>query len=143
MAATVCDVCGVRPAVVTVRRIVPGQSPRTENLCEVHAAEARGGRSSFGRSPLGGGSLFDEFFGGFFDEEPSGLGGRAPSPARQTEQIDITRFFSDSMQDLVQRAAGKAVEWGSLDLTGERGDPRAAQPHPNARRIQPRPHQDG
>jgi ATP-dependent Clp protease ATP-binding subunit ClpC len=119
MATTMCDVCGVRPAVVTVRRMVPGQGPRIENLCEVHAAEARGGRSSFGRSPLGGGSLFDEFFGGFFDEEPSGLRGRVPSPARQAEQIDITRFFSDSMQELVQRAARKAVEWGSLDLTGE------------------------
>jgi ATP-dependent Clp protease ATP-binding subunit ClpC len=121
MATTMCDVCGVRPAVVTVRRMVPGQSPRIENLCEVHAAEARGGRSSFGRSPLGGGSLFDEFFGGFFDEEPSvpRARGRVPPSARQAEQIDITRFFSDSMQELVQRAARKAVEWGSLDLTGE------------------------
>src|SRR5215211_1443092 len=119
MATVMCDVCGVRPAVVTVRRMVPGQGPRTENLCEVHAAEARSGRSSFGRSPLGGGSLFDEFFGEFFGEEPSGLRGGAPSAARPAEQIDITRFFSASMQELVQRAAGKAVEWGSLDLTGE------------------------
>jgi ATP-dependent Clp protease ATP-binding subunit ClpC len=45
-----CDVCGVRPAVTAVRRIVPGEPPRTEYLCEVHAAQARGGgrRSPFG-----------------------------------------------------------------------------------------------
>jgi hypothetical protein len=42
-----CDVCGVRPAVTAVRRIVPGEPPRTEHLCEVHAAQASvGGRSS-------------------------------------------------------------------------------------------------
>ena len=47
-----CDVCGVRPAVTAVRRIVPGESPRTEYLCEVHAAQARGGGRS---SPFIGG----------------------------------------------------------------------------------------
>ena len=48
-----CDVCGIRPAVVTVRRVVPG-GQRVEHLCEIHAAEAEAGRSSFGgRSPLG------------------------------------------------------------------------------------------
>ena len=30
-----CDVCGVRPAVTTMRRIAPGEPPRTEYLCEV------------------------------------------------------------------------------------------------------------
>jgi ATP-dependent Clp protease ATP-binding subunit ClpC len=42
MAQRMCDVCGVRPATVTRRRIVPGEPQRIENLCEVHAAEARG-----------------------------------------------------------------------------------------------------
>jgi ATP-dependent Clp protease ATP-binding subunit ClpC len=42
-----CDVCGIRPAVVTVRRIVPGEGQRVEHLCEIHAAEAGVGRSSF------------------------------------------------------------------------------------------------
>jgi len=122
MATRMCDVCGIRPAVVTVRRVVPGEGQRVEHLCEIHAAEAGAGRSSFGgRSPLGGGSLFDDFFGTFFDEEPTGLsggGGRMATP-RQAEQVDITRFFSDSTTQLLQRAAQQALEWGSLDLTSE------------------------
>ena len=122
MATRMCDVCGIRPAVVTVRRVVPGEGQRVEHLCEIHAAEAGAGRSSFGgRSPLGGGSLFDDFFGRFFDEEPTGLsggGGRMATP-RQAEQVDITRFFSDSTTQLLQRAAQQALEWGSLDLTSE------------------------
>ena len=74
MATRMCDVCGIRPAVVTVRRVVPGEGQRVEHLCEIHAAEAEAGRSSFGgRSPLGG-SLFDDFFGRFFDESPEGAG---------------------------------------------------------------------
>src|SRR5215213_622751 len=121
MATRMCDVCGIRPAVVTVRRVVPGEGQRVEHLCEIHAAEAGAGRSSFGgRSPLGGGSLFDDFFGRFFDEEPTGFsrGGGKATP-RQAEQVDITQYFSDATTNLLQRAAQQAVEWGSLDLSSE------------------------
>jgi ATP-dependent Clp protease ATP-binding subunit ClpC len=114
MARQLCDVCGVRPAVVTVRRVVPGEPPRIENLCEVHAAQARGGRS-----PLGGGSLFDDFFNRFLDApgELTGAPERRTAPAeRRAEQVDITQFFSDSTSELLQRAARQAAEWGSLDL---------------------------
>src|SRR5215204_4076701 len=116
-----CDVCGIRPAVVTVRRIVPGEGERVEHLCEIHAAEAGVGRSPFGgRSPLGGGSLFDDFFGRFLDEEPFGeMRGGVGAPRRQAEQVAVTQIFSDSTTDLLQRAAQQAVEWGSLDLTSE------------------------
>ena len=117
MATRMCDVCGIRPAVVTVRRVVPGEGQRVEHLCEIHAAEAGVGRSTFGgRSPLGGGSLFDDFFDRFFDEEPRGGG---VVPRRQAEQVDITQFFNDSTTELLQRAAQKAVEWGNLDLSSE------------------------
>src|ERR687890_1573477 len=122
MATRMCDVCGIRPAVVTVRRIIPGEGQRVEHLCEIHAAEAGAGRSAFGgRSPLGGGSLFDDFFGRFFDQEPTaaGGGGGMAGPTRQAEQVDITQFFSDSTTQLLQRAAQQALEWGSLDLTSE------------------------
>src|SRR5919199_896368 len=120
-----CDVCGVRPAVTAVRRIVPGEPPRTEYLCEVHAAQARGGGR---RSPFGGGrGLFDDFFNRFFDEAPEGArrtpigeGGAAPR-GRQAEQVDITQFFSDSTSELLQRAAQQAAEWGSLEGTDRRG----------------------
>jgi len=120
MATRMCDVCGVRPATVALRRITPGEQPKMEHLCEVHALRARGGRSSFG-----GGSLFDEFFGRFFEEESVGeangesRGGGTAAPHRRAEQVDITRFFSDSTSELLRRAAGRAVEWGDLDLGTE------------------------
>jgi ATP-dependent Clp protease ATP-binding subunit ClpC len=122
MATRMCDVCGIRPAVVTVRRIVPGEGQRVEHLCEIHAAEAgvNSGRSGFGGSPLGGGSLFDDFFGRFFDDDSFGGTRRiGTSSPRQAEQVDITQYFSDSTTNLLQRAAQQAVEWGSLDLMSE------------------------
>ena len=117
-----CDICNIKPAVTTMRRIAPGEAPRTEYLCEVHAAQARGGRTPFGgRSSVRGGSLFDDFFNRFFDESPRRIptGGRGASPGRQAEQVDITQFFSDSTSELLQRAARRAADWGSLDLNTE------------------------
>src|SRR5215217_3865945 len=125
MATRICEVCGVRPATVAIRRIVPGEPPRIEHLCEVHAAEARGGRSRPRGSPLGGGSLFDDFFGRFFEEGASGGAGRSSAgrrsvaPERQAEQVDITQLFSDSTNELLQRAARQAAQWGSADLNTE------------------------
>src|ERR671917_4962 len=125
MATRMCEVCGVRPATVAIRRIMPGEPPRIEHLCEVHAAEARGGRSRPRGSPLGGGSLFDDFFNRFFDEGASGGAGRSSAgrrgvaPERSAEQVDITQLFSDSTNELLQRAARKAAEWGSTDLNTE------------------------
>src|SRR5918998_1509948 len=95
------------------------------DLCEIHAAEAGVGRSTFGgSSPLGGGSLFDDFFDRFFDEEPRESPRGSPRgggvvPRRQAEQVDITQFFNDSTTELLQRAAQQAVEWGNLDLSSE------------------------
>ena len=95
-----------------MRRAGSGEAPRTEYLCEVHAAEARSGPTSFG-----GGGLFDDFFGRFFDA-PEGAVGTSAS-GRRAEQVDITQFFSDSTGELLGRAAQTAAEWGSLDLTAE------------------------
>ena len=120
MATRMCEMCGVRPASVAIRRIVPGEPPRIEHLCEVHAAEARCGRSRFRGSHLGGGSLFDDFFGRFFEEGASGgAGRRSVAPERKAEQVDITQLFSDSTNELLQRAARQAAEWGSADLNTE------------------------
>src|SRR4051794_832150 len=119
MATRMCEVWGVRPAVVAVRRTVPGEGQTVQYLCEVHAAEARGGRPPFGRSPLGGGSLFDDFFDRFFDEGSPGIRGTPTVARRQAEQVDVTQFFSAATTELLQRAAQQALDWGSLDLTGE------------------------
>jgi ATP-dependent Clp protease ATP-binding subunit ClpC len=116
MANSMCDVCGARPATVAIRRIVPGGGQRVEHLCDIHAAQASRGRSSFG-----GGSLFDDFFNQFL-ETPGGVR-RIPvgaeAPGRRAEQVDVTRFFSESTNELLQRAARRAMEWGNADLTTE------------------------
>jgi ATP-dependent Clp protease ATP-binding subunit ClpC len=116
-----CDVCGVRPARVTIRRIVPGGQPRIEHLCEIHAAEARGQRSSLGGPSLSGGSIFDDFFSRFLDASEGGKSSptRRTTPSRGAEQVDITQFFSDSTSALLQRAAQRAGEWGSVNLDDE------------------------
>jgi ATP-dependent Clp protease ATP-binding subunit ClpC len=43
----------------------------------------------------------------------------ATRPRRPVEQIDVTQYFSDATRQLLQRAAQKAVEWGSLDLDSD------------------------
>src|ERR687898_21482 len=75
------------------------------------------------------GSLFDEFFSDFFDRPFGADQGTGPSavrsgtPAqtarRRVEQVDITDFFSDATRELLQSAAQRALEWGSLDLDSE------------------------
>src|SRR6187455_516130 len=73
------------------------------------------------------GSLFDEFFSDFFDRpfgadtgaRPPGVRTAAPAARRPVEQVDITQFFSDATRELLQRAAQRALEWGSLDLDTE------------------------
>ena len=116
MARKMCDVCGVRPATTQIRRVIPGGGQRVEHLCDVHAAQARGRRSS-----LGGGSPFDDFFTQFF--ETPGRPHRIPigqeATGRRAEQVDVTTFFSESTSELLRRAAQRAMEWGSADLTTE------------------------
>src|SRR5829696_8341570 len=121
MATRMCDVCGVRPARVTIRRIVPGGQPRIEHLCEIHAAEARGQRPTLGGPSLGGRSIFDDFFSRFLDAPEGGMSSptRRSTPSRGAEQVDITQFFSDSTSALLQRAAQRAGEWGSINLDDE------------------------
>ena len=117
MAGRLCDVCGARPATVAIRRILPGGGQRVEHLCDIHAAQSRGRRS-----PFGSGGLFDDFFNQFF-ESPGGGARRIPidedATGRRAEQVDVTQFFSDATKELLQRAAQRAVEWGSTDLTTE------------------------
>jgi ATP-dependent Clp protease ATP-binding subunit ClpC len=120
-----CERCGLRPAVATVRRVRPGVGEETQRLCEVCLAEVRGGSEGLNRGIAGGG-LFDDFFSDFFDRgfagRSGGDGGDAtvvPTRRRGVEQVDVTEYFSDAMRELLQRAAQKALEVGSLDLDSE------------------------
>jgi len=122
MATTMCEIDGRRPAVATVRIRQNGEE-RTIAVCEEHLRELQGQSRGPGRSPFGGRSLFDEFFSDFFGD--GGLGSRTPGaaggttttrPRRPAEQIDVTQYFSDATRKLLQHAAQKAMEWGSLDV---------------------------
>jgi ATP-dependent Clp protease ATP-binding subunit ClpC len=124
-ATQLCERCGLRPAVATVRRVRPGVGEETQRLCEVCLAEVRGGSEGLSRGIAGGG-LFDDFFSDFFDRgfagRSGGDGGDAtavPTRRRGVEQVDITEYFSDAMRELLQRAAQRALEVGSLDLDSE------------------------
>ena len=125
MATELCERCGLRPAVATVRRVRPGVGEETQRLCEVCLAEVRGGTEGVNRG-IGGRGLCDDFFSDFFDRGfPSGTAGNgeaataAPTRRRGVEQVDVTEYFSDATRELLQRAAQKALEWGSLDLDSD------------------------
>jgi ATP-dependent Clp protease ATP-binding subunit ClpC len=112
--------------VATVRRVRPGVGAETQRLCEVCLAEVRGGSEGYGGAGrFGGRGLFDDFFSEFFDRDfdaPGGVGGTAagaPTRRRGVEQVDVTEYFSEATRELLQRAAQKALEWGSLDLDTE------------------------
>jgi ATP-dependent Clp protease ATP-binding subunit ClpC len=124
MATQMCDVCGVRPAVATARRTSPDGTVEEQHLCEVHLAELqRQTASPFARLGGGRGGLFDDFFSDFFDRGldagPGVRSGGTPTRPRRVEQVDVTKFFSDATRQLLQRAAERAVEWGSLDIDTE------------------------
>jgi ATP-dependent Clp protease ATP-binding subunit ClpC len=109
-----CDVCGVRPAVGIIQRVRPGQPPETLHLCEVHLAEQR--MSGLG-SGFGGLSMFDDFFSRFLGDPPgTGTVRSTPRSERRVEQVDVTELFSDATNELLQRAARTAVDWGNPDI---------------------------
>ena len=68
-----------------------------------------------------GGSIFDDFFSRFLDAHEGGMSSptRRSPPSRGAEQVDITQYFSDSTSALLQRAAQRAGEWGSVNLDDE------------------------
>ena len=121
MATTMCEIDGRRPAVATVRIRQNGEE-RSIAVCEEHLRELQGQNRGAARSPFGGRSLFDEFFSDFFgdsgvlDRTPGTAGATTTRPRRPAEQIDITQYFSDATRQLLQRAAQRAMEWGSLDV---------------------------
>src|SRR5215207_3601356 len=119
MATTMCEIDGRRPAVATVRIRQNGEE-RTIAVCEEHLRELQAQTSGAARSPFSGrSSLFDEFFSDFFGDRgrtPGDGGMTTTRPRRPAEQIDVTQYFSDATRQLLQGAAQKAMEWGSLDV---------------------------
>ena len=123
-----CDICGVRPAVGTIQRVRSGQSPQTLHLCEIHLAEQR--MPGLG-SGFGGLSIFDDFFSRFLGNSPgTGTVRSTPRSERRVEQVDVTELFSDATNELLQRAARTAVDWGNRDIDTDHLLHAAAPPRP-------------
>ena len=112
MSDRMCDVCGIRPAVGSIKRVRPGRHSETQYLCEIHLAEARSGGTDFG-----GLGMFDDFIARFFEQASTTGRPHQSAPSRRAvEQVDVTQLFSDATREVLQGAAERAVEWGSLDL---------------------------
>jgi ATP-dependent Clp protease ATP-binding subunit ClpC len=125
--AKLCDICGVRPAVVRATVVNTEGQRETLDLCEQdYRRLARQQRFS---SPLeslfsGRGSLFEEFFG-----DDAGDAGPDESGARgggQTIPIRTGRGrraaeerLSDQAMELLQQAARTAQEWGRQEVDTE------------------------
>ena len=106
---------------VCVLRLPACGSGRTGGSSPATCARPTSPRRAQARRHSAVGSLFDDFFSDFFEGfggRPAG-GGLATRPRRPVEQIDVTQYFSDATRQLLQRAAQKAVEWGSLDLDSD------------------------
>ena len=131
MADGICDICGIRPATVRTTVTVDGRREVLE-LCDLdYRRLARQQRSS---SPLEslfggrGGSLLDDFFGDRLGEERedgSGAGGGGtPIPVRSAGGRrrggpDLAERLSEHAQELLQRAARTAVEFGRREVDTE------------------------
>src|SRR3954452_2342840 len=118
----ICAICGIRPATVRTTVTVDGRREVLE-LCDLdYRRLARQQRSS---SPLEslfggrGGSLLDDFFGDRSGEE-RGDGGGTPIPVRPGRRgAGIAERLSEHAQELLQRAARAAVEFGRREVDTE------------------------
>ncbi len=120
-----CDICG-NPASYRAKVIENGFR-KVRELCDEHyqaLARQAGGRRAGFRSPLesmfGGGSIFDEFFGGrdpFYSGVIGDEGGFPRSSGQgqhlgDRESVDLQDYMNDEAKELLQKAAQKAHELG-------------------------------
>jgi ATP-dependent Clp protease ATP-binding subunit ClpC len=111
--AAICDICKTRPATT---RVVVSQNghQQTLDVCDIDYAklQSQSAAGSPFASMFGGSSFFDDFFSDF-----GKVGGPTLSrPVRQREGIDITNYLSEHTQELVQKAAQVAAEFGSKEV---------------------------
>jgi ATP-dependent Clp protease ATP-binding subunit ClpC len=106
-----CDVCQKRPATTQLTAIQNGQK-QTLSLCKQDYLKYKKSKSKspFDQLFSGRSSLFDEFF----DQTPgqtSSSDDQASPFSRERESVDISEYFSDQTQELIQQAAQKAVDF--------------------------------
>ena len=107
-----CDICQQRPATHQLTTVKNGHK-QSLNLCKQDYLKYKQSRS---RSPFdqlfsNGGSMFSDFF----EERPGRMGfesDRERTPfSQQRESRDISELFSDQTQELIQKAAQKALDF--------------------------------
>lgn len=126
--AKLCDICGIRPAVLRATVVTADGERQTLDLCEQdYRRLARQQQSSspleslFGRAGSPFGSLFDDFWGDRATErdEPSGR----PIPIRSGRgrgaATGLEERLSEHAKELLQEAARTAQEWGRREVDTE------------------------
>ncbi len=119
MAATICDICGIRPATRRVEVVQNGER-RTLAVCDVdYRRLVRQQRQASPFESLFRGTGFEDFFG----EDPFSAFARPERSDRRRAQerasVDITAAFSEQTHDLLQRAAQRAVAFGKREVDTE------------------------
>jgi ATP-dependent Clp protease ATP-binding subunit ClpC len=119
MAATICDICGVRPATRRVPVVQNGER-RTLAVCDNdYARLVRQQRQASPFESLFRGTGFDDIFGDdpFAAFGRGGRSGRRRGPERTS--VDISDYFSDQTRELLQQAAQRAVDFGKGEVDTE------------------------
>ena len=136
MATVTCERCGLRPAVATVRRTVPGRGSTTQQLCEVCLAEVRGGAEGYGGSRgFGGRGLFDDFFSDFFDDGRVGARRQARRDAPRRSARSSGRRHAVLQRRHARAPAARRADGARVGQPRPRHRPSALRRAPGRRRA--------
>ena len=62
---------------------------------------------------------FDDLFRQFFDDSWPSARPLGATRQRQMERVDVTQFFSEATNEIIEAAARTAVEWGEGEIDAE------------------------
>ncbi|HYZ62590.1 MAG TPA: AAA family ATPase [Acetobacteraceae bacterium] len=128
--AEICDICGIRPAVVRATVVRADGERQTLNLCEQDYRRLR--RQQRSSSPMetlfgGRGGPLDDMFDDFWSERPGrrgeAAGGGRAIPVRpgrgEGGGTGFEERLSENAKELLQQAARTAQEWGRREVDTE------------------------
>src|SRR5689334_7379127 len=106
MPSTLCNICKKRSAIRQVR-VVQNNREILMNLCDYdyRKLQRQSNATSSFESLFRGSDFFEDFLGGFEDEE---AGPTFPQSQRTRQSLDIGEYLSDHAQRLIQEAADAA-----------------------------------
>ncbi|SPL62633.1 ATP-dependent Clp protease ATP-binding subunit ClpA [Ochrobactrum soli] len=117
VAANFGDPTRARPATVRVAVVQDGQQKQI-NVCDYHYSQlTRHQRMLSPLESLFRGGLFDDFFGGA--QELPQAGGPAVPARADRESVNLDQHFSEQANEILQRAAERAVQSGKREVDTE------------------------